>query len=129
LANTLYYGFDRRYFYLRIDTEKPAARYFEEGYTLDVILKKRKKPFRFPVVPFNVDSGKKPGDRIHVGCAVAEIIELSFPLALLKLTPGDTFYCQLEWTRDGHHFQSLPSHDFFRLIVPTVKDYACSWQA
>jgi alpha-amylase/alpha-mannosidase (GH57 family) len=128
LTNILYYGFDGRHLYLRIDTEKPAAEYAAKQYTLDLVIKKKRKQFQLPVIP------PVPIDTVHreagisIKTAVDRIIELALPLALLKVKQGDSFYLQLEWKHAGHHFQSIPAYDFFRLTVPTGKDYAKAWQ-
>ncbi len=124
-THTLYYGFDDHYFFLRIDTEKDASFYLEKQYSLDVIFRKEKKHFRFPVIAPAV-AGQEA--RVDMNVAVGSIIELAISLTAMNLKAGELFFVQLEWKRDGLHIQSVPSHDFFQLAVPTSKDYAASWQ-
>ena len=121
LVSMLYYGFDEHRFYLRIDTKKPAAGYFETGYTLDIVIKEdhRQESIR-------IDSSSNPAPGIET--AVDSIIEMAALLETLHLKEGDSFYLQLEWKLKGDYFQVIPFHDYLCLQVPTALDYAYSWQ-
>jgi alpha-amylase/alpha-mannosidase (GH57 family) len=124
LVNTLYYGFDKRYFYLRIDTREDAVSYFEEGYTLDIIILKDGVQKRLPINHSTVEYDPGLSD---IETAIDGIIEIGIPLKVLGLKEGSSFYLQLEWRYNGDHFQAIPSHDYFRLTVPKDKDYAHFW--
>jgi alpha-amylase/alpha-mannosidase (GH57 family) len=124
LVNTLYYGFDKRYFYLRVDTREEAVSYFEEGYTLDIIILKDGVQKRLPII--HSTAAYDPG-LLNIETAIDGIIEVSIPLKVLNLREGRCFYLQLEWRYKGDHFQAIPSHDYFRLTVPKDKDYAHFW--
>jgi alpha-amylase/alpha-mannosidase (GH57 family) len=128
LATTLYYGFDPMHLYLRIDTEKKALDYFNEDYSLEIIIKKKRKQFILKVKP-----GKnhlpipKPGE-LPFQSAIDRVIECAVPLLPLKLGIGDAFQLSLQWKRNGQPFQAIPPQDYFPLSVPTAKDYAHTWQ-
>jgi alpha-amylase/alpha-mannosidase (GH57 family) len=124
LVNTLYYGFDKRFFYLRVDTREDAVSYFEEGYTLDVIILKDGVQKRLPIN--HSTAAYEPG-LSNIEAAIDGIIEIGIPLEVLNLKEGSSFNLQLEWRYNGEHFQAIPSHDYFRLTVPKDKDYARFW--
>jgi hypothetical protein len=132
LTGDIAYGFNSRFFFMKVETAKYAADYFNEGYELDVLVKKRGKPARFPVIPGKQNlSENQAGDGTSnedIRSWVGNVIELAISLETLKLKPGDYFYLQLEWRHQGHLFQAVPAQDFFRLTVPTAKDYARNWQ-
>jgi alpha-amylase/alpha-mannosidase (GH57 family) len=121
LAHNLFYGFDLLHLYLRIDTGQTPDHYFEKGYGLEIIIKKKRKQFHLPIHP----TGETD---IPIKSAVNQVIELAIPLKPLKLKPGDIFHLQAEWTRNGQHFQSIPTNAYFHLTVPTARDYASTWQ-
>lgn len=124
LVDTLYYGFDKRNFYLRVDTPGDADSYFQEGYSLDIIILKAGVQKRLPI---NYSTaGYDPG-LLNIETAIDDIIELGIPLKVLNLREGSSFDLQLEWRFNGDHFQAIPAHDYFRLTVPKDKDYAQFW--
>jgi alpha-amylase/alpha-mannosidase (GH57 family) len=124
LVNTLYYGFDKRYFYLRVDTRDDAVSYFEEGYTLDIIILKDGVQKRLPI---NHSTAAYDPGLSNIETAIDGIIEIGIPLKVLNLKEGSSFDLQLEWRYNGEHFQAIPSSDYFRLTVPKDKDYARFW--
>jgi alpha-amylase/alpha-mannosidase (GH57 family) len=128
LVKTLYYGFDNdiRSFYLRVDTRTRAAEYFENGYSLDIIIKKDNTPERFPVDP--VDPVNPTHAGLNIETAIDRIIEMRIPLeSIINLGPGKNFYLQLEWKYRGDYFQTIPFNEYFSLAVPAEKDYARLW--
>lgn len=121
LAQKIFYGFDPQQLFLRIDTGSQPAHYFEKGYGLEIVIKKKRKQYHLTVYPAGSSD-------IEVISAIDQVIEAAVPLKPLNLTPGDNFDLRLEWTKDKRYFQSIPANDFFHLIVPTTKDYASRWQ-
>ena len=124
MVETLYYGFDKRNFYLRIDTRGDADSYFEEGYTLDIIIVKGGMQKRLPI---NYSTAAYDPGLLNIETAIDGIIESSIPLKILNLKEGGSFNLRLEWKYNGEHFQSTPSQDHFRLTVLKDKDYAQFW--
>jgi alpha-amylase/alpha-mannosidase (GH57 family) len=122
LVNRIYYGFDIHNFYLRVDTKADAAQYFENGYSLDIVIKDGKMQERFSIDPAGAGTKLK-----QVTIVVDGIIEMCIPLGLLNLGGGSIFYLQLEWKYDGEYFQAIPFNDYFKLTVPLERDYACFW--
>jgi alpha-amylase/alpha-mannosidase (GH57 family) len=122
LVNRIYYGFDNQNFYLRVDTKAGAAQYFENRYSLDIVIKDEKMQKRF-----SIDATGAGTHLEHVTIMVEGIIEMGIPLRLLNLGGGSIFYLQLEWKYDGEYFQAIPFNDYFKLTVPLERDYACFW--
>ncbi len=122
LVNRIYYGFDKQNFYLRVDTKIDAAQYFENRYSLDIVIKDEKTLRRFSIDPTGAGANLK-----HVTIMVDSIIEMGIPLRLLNLGEGSIFYLQLEWKYNGEYFQAIPFNDYFKLVVPLGRDYACFW--
>lgn len=126
LVNTLFYGFDKEFFYLRLDTPKDAHFYLENEYSLDILVKKKSLCKRLPIHLHPLDPLQdEPASQFKT--AVNRIIEIRIPLSLFKLQPGDSFYFQIEWKSQGEFFQLIPANDYFHLTIPTPKDYACCW--
>ena len=117
LVNALFYGFGKEHLYLRADTPRDAGQLYSEGYTLDIVIIMDKKE-----ILLNRETLEGNG-----AFAAGSIIECKVPLAFLSIKEGDTFYLYLEWKRGGQHVQTIPSHDYFRLSVPTARDYAQFW--
>jgi alpha-amylase/alpha-mannosidase (GH57 family) len=117
LVNALFYGFDKQNLYLRADTPRDAEQLFDEGYTLNIVIIKDKKE-----TLLNREILEENGE-----FAAGTIIECKVPLDFISIEEGDAFYLYLEWKRGGQHVQTIPSHDYFRLTVPTAHDYAHFW--
>ena len=127
LVNKIYYGFDKRFLYIRVDTKGHAYSFLEEGYVLNIVIKNDGTSRRLPIDHTkNVyETDERPSE---ITTAVDDIIEVAIPMETLHLKEGGFFYMQLEWKYNGDYFQVLPPHDFFRISVPKDKDYACYWQ-
>jgi alpha-amylase/alpha-mannosidase (GH57 family) len=122
LVDRIYYGFDHRNFYLRVDMKTEAASYLENRYSLDIVIKDEKMRERF-----SIGGGGGGTNPEHVTIVVDSIIEMGIPLELLNLGGGSIFYMQLEWKYDGEYFQAIPFNDYFELKVPLGRDYAYFW--
>ena len=103
---------------------KEAISYFEEGYSLDLVIRREEKRIHLPVNPASHhDNAGKPG----IEMAIAAIIEIGIPLRELGLQEGTGFYLQLDWKYKGEYFQVIPAHHYYHLVVPGDKDYARFW--
>lgn len=117
LVSALYYGFDQRYLYLRVDTPKRARYYFDEGYSLHISIVKDGETRVLDL------EGIGDGETI----AVDRVIECRVLMETISLAPGDVFSLSLEWKAHGEFFQTIPTHGRFTLPVPTPRDYADFW--
>lgn len=117
LVTGFFYGFDRRFLYLRVDTVQEASLYFERGYTLDIVFIRNEEKRVLSLKELN---GK--GD-----IAVDRVIECRVPLDFIPVKEGDILHLYLEWKSGGEFFQTIPSHGYFTVPVPTERDYAYFW--
>jgi len=125
----LFYGFDKQNLYLRIDTPQHARFYFEQGYTLDIVMMSMSDNDK----DMNKDRDKKK--RVlslkdlnkNENSAIDVFIECKVPLTSIPLKEGERFYLYLEWKSNGESFQTIPTHGYFTLTVPTPRDYAHFW--
>jgi hypothetical protein len=127
LVKTFFFGFDHDHFFLRIDTKKNARAYFENGFSLDLMLRSGAESWRGEI---GFD-GKAPvirGSSEGSEGAVGRIIEWRIPFAALKMGEGSEFQLQLNWSFKGQPFQSIPALGPLRLTVPGAKEYAAFWQ-
>ncbi len=115
IVRSLHFGFSRTDFFLRIDTKKDAAVYFDNGFSLKVTVRGAR---RCELAP----AGSQPGS------AVGAIIELQVPLSEIGSEGGGTIDLSLEWAFNGQPFQSVPADRMLRLAVPGERDYAANWQ-
>jgi hypothetical protein len=121
----LFYGFDKQHLYLRIDTPQHACFYFEQGYTLDIVIlsmngNDKDKDKKKSVLSLN-DLNKDENSAIDI------FIECKVPLPSISIKEGECFYLYLEWKFNGESFQTIPTHGYFTLTVPTPRDYAHFW--
>jgi hypothetical protein len=121
----LFYGFDKQHLYLRIDTPQHARFYFEQGYTLDIVIlsmngNDKDKDKKKSVLSLN-DLNKDENSAIDI------FIECKVPFASILIKEGEWFYLSLEWKFNGEFFQTIPTHGYFTLTVPTPGDYAHFW--
>ena len=123
----LFYGFDKHHLYLRIDTPQHARFYFEQGYTLDIVMMSmndndndKDKDKKKSVISLN-DLNKDENSAIDI------FIECKVPLSSISIKEGEWFYLYLEWKFNGEFFQTIPTHGYFTLTVPTPRDYAHFW--
>jgi alpha-amylase/alpha-mannosidase (GH57 family) len=127
IVKTLYFGFDREHLLLRIDSKKDALTYFENGFSLRVLLRagQSRQQVNFvkkdATVVFEDPSGNAQG-------AVGNIIELRLPFVPLDIHEGSAVELNLEWSFKGQPFQSIPAGEPIKIIVPGDKAYAANWQ-
>ena len=127
LVKTLFFGFDREHFYLRIDTKKHARTYFENGFSLRLDLQGGGAGWRGEI---GFD-GRSPAVESHpdgAAGAVGRIVEWRVPFSALQAGEGGAIQLQMHWSFQGRPFQSIPALGPLELKVPNAKDYAAFWQ-
>jgi alpha-amylase/alpha-mannosidase (GH57 family) len=127
LVKTLYFGFDPAHVFLRIDTKKHARTYFENGFSLRLLLRSGSASWQGEI---GYDGRQPEINAPPAGGAgaVGRIIEWRVPLAALAVGEGGEFELQMFWSFNGQPFQSIPVREPLRLKVPGAKDYATYWQ-
>ena len=127
LVKTLYFGFSRDHVFLRIDTKKNARTYFENGFSLRLLLRNGTQSWQGVIrhqerelVLDNFSAG--------VGGAVGKIIELKIPFSSLMLNEGAEFQLQMHWSFNGQPFQAIPARDPLKIKIPDAKAYSAYWQ-
>ena len=127
LVKTLYFGFDPVHLFLRIDTKKHARTYFENGFSLRLLLRSGTASWQGEI---GFD-GRQPEIKAQAAGgagAVGRIIEWRVPLEALATGEGGEFQLQMFWSFNGQPFQSIPARESLTLKVPSAKDYAAYWQ-
>jgi alpha-amylase/alpha-mannosidase (GH57 family) len=127
LVKTFFFGFDHDHFFLRIDTKKNARAYFENGFSLSLVLQNGSASWRGEI-GFDGKAPAITGFSDGSAGAVGRIIEWRVPFAALKISEGGEFQLQLHWSFQGQPFQSIPALGPLQLRVPGAKDYAAFWQ-
>ena len=114
----LYWGFDERHLFLRLDPDPdPGASLTDR---IRVTLLGARGPLRveFPVA---ADGVARPGRRNgnELGRAVqVKILEVEIPLAPLGIQPGDELVMSVEALREGEEVERLPRSGYLPLSVP-----------
>lgn len=117
LVSGILYGFSKQHFYLRVDTPQNASQYIKNGYSPEIVFIKEKEK-RLLSLQDSIENGK---------IAIDSTIECKVPLTFIPVKEGDTFHFCLDWKSNGEFFQTIPTHGYFTLTVPTVRDYAHFW--
>jgi alpha-amylase/alpha-mannosidase (GH57 family) len=117
IVRRMYYGFDSRHFFLRIDTVKPASEYFDGGLTLAVCFQSGGVEHRIAI----------PGDGQDVKAGVGQVIEMRIPFQTAGIRDGAIFKLFLELNVGDGMTRVIPPHDFVPLLVPGKSEYAGSW--
>ena len=131
LTSALFYGFDDRFFYLRLDTRKRALAMFKDGYSLDLEIRSPAAMLRLRAELSSDGSGctltgegEIPTDTV---LAAGEILECRIPLYPLTPAEGDSLMLQLTWSRPDGFEQRVPPHGEIRISVPSVQRVAEGW--
>jgi alpha-amylase/alpha-mannosidase (GH57 family) len=127
LVKTLFFGFDRDHFFLRIDTKKNARTYFENGFSLRLTMQSGAEKWRGEI-GFDGQAPALEGIPVGANGAVGRIIEWKVPFAALKIGEGSEFQLQMHWSFQGQPFQAIPALAPLLIKVPGAKDYAAYWQ-
>jgi alpha-amylase/alpha-mannosidase (GH57 family) len=127
LVKTLYFGFSRGQFFLRIDAKKHARTYFENGFSLHLRLQCGSESWECGIGPDGLAPAAMNFAAGGSG-AVGRIIEIRVPFSALKVGEGDEFQLQMFWSFHGQPFQTIPAREPLTLKVPVAKDYAANWQ-
>lgn len=127
LVKTLYFGFSRDHIFLRIDTKKNARTYFENGFSLRLLLQNGTQSWQGAIghqerqlVLDNFSAG--------IGGAVGKIIEIKIPFSVLDLSEGGEFQLQMHWSFNDQPFQTIPARESLKIMIPDAKAYAAYWQ-
>jgi len=118
LLRAVFYGFDTRRFFLRVDTRGGAAAVINAGNRLRLDLRIAGKPDRAVDIPMDPRMGE---------CAIAEVVECGIELSALGLEEKDNFELSLELRKDKRIRQRLPVDGYYALTVPGPQDYAEYW--
>ncbi len=127
LVKTLHFGFGGGHAFLRIDTKKHARAYFENGFSLRILLRSGAKTWQGEI-GFDGRAPEMKGFSAGSAGAVGRIIELKVPGSALEIGEGSEFQLQMFWSFNGQPFQTIPACEPITIKVPGAKDYAAYWQ-
>jgi alpha-amylase/alpha-mannosidase (GH57 family) len=127
LVKTLYFGFDPAHVFLRIDTKKHARTYFENGFSLRLLLRSGAASWQGEI-GFDGQAAEIKDLPPGSAGAVGRIIEWRVPLVALAIGEGGEFQLQMFWSFHGQPFQAIPAREPIALHVPDARDYAAYWQ-
>ena len=118
MLRAVFYGFDTRRFFLRVDTRDGAESVIKAGNRLRLDLRVPGKPDRAVDIPLDPRMGQ---------CAIAEVVECGIELSALGLEEKDKFELSLELRIEKRIRQRLPFDGYYALTVPGPEDYAAYW--
>jgi len=127
LVKTLFFGFSRDHIFLRIDTKKNARTYFENNFSLRLVLQSGPERWQGDIAA----GGPGPAmDNFPAGArgAVGRIIEVKVPFTALKTSEGGEFQLQMHWSFNDQPFQDIPAREALKIRIPGARDYAAYWQ-
>ena len=127
LVKTLYFGFSHDHIFLRIDTKKNARTYFENGFSLRLLLQNGPQHWQGAI---RLQDGQLVLDDFSEGAAgaVGRIIEMAIPFHALDLSEGGEFRLQMHWSFNNQPFQAIPAREPISCKVPDARAYAAYWQ-
>jgi hypothetical protein len=127
LVKTLFFGFSHDHIFLRIDTKKNARTYFENGFSLRLLLQNEKQRWQGAI---RHQDGELVLDGFSdgAGAAVGRIIEVILPFRALALNEGGEFRLQMHWSFNGQPFQAIPAREPISFKVPDARAYSAYWQ-
>src|SRR5208283_441457 len=134
IITSVYYGFDKDNFYLRLDPKIPFTE-MEEGNIIHVNIV---KPFIFRII---YDIGKDRNNAVlyeqvneewkelkSLPDAVArDIFELAVPFADLKSRENDEIHFSIEIMHNGEEAERCPWRGYITLIVPSPNYETIMW--
>jgi hypothetical protein len=59
--------------------------------------------------------------------AIDIFTECKVPLTFIPVQEGERFHLCLEWKPKFKSFQTIPTHGYLTLTVPTARDFARYW--
>jgi len=126
----LYFGFDEKCLYLRLDPAESAARSAEVASRVRVVLLGARGPAR---VEFEVaaDGALRPGrrDGAELGrVALVDVLELELPLAALGHQPGDHLALAVEVGNGAIELERLPRSGYLPVTVPSSDFERIHWR-
>jgi alpha-amylase/alpha-mannosidase (GH57 family) len=124
LLQSFFYGFDRSYFYLRIDGVQSLEKTFQQDDCLSLHLIHGSE-FRLDMelgasieeLRVKGPSGWRPSGIVAEFC-IGRIIEARIPLSALQLTPGDKLFTYFTYTRSRDELGRWP------VDIPFLLNYA-----
>jgi alpha-amylase/alpha-mannosidase (GH57 family) len=122
----LYYGFDLKALYLRLDPAESPARTAEVASRLRVVVlaADRRTAVDFPLAP---DGALRAGDPVGEA-AFAKVIELALPFAPLGLTPGMKLALSVHALRGEVEVERLPRYGYLAFTVPDADFEQVNWR-
>lgn len=117
LLQSILYGFDQEYLYLRLNTTQPARTYLDQGYSAVIDLRTHHTSRKIILDPQN--------EKITVG--IGSVIDTRLPLDKFPLREEHSFQLAMEWLLNGSRFRRIPLHGYFTIEIPSEKEYAKNW--
>ncbi len=136
IIRELFFGFDHRRLFLRIDTHDKASDTF--GPTDEVRVRfASPEGIELRISGFGGDDGltakflrnKRKAGKAHVDAAVDDILEIGVAFESLRVVPSDPMHFFVEVLRDGKSLDRAPSEGSIEISVPTPDFEQLMWQA
>jgi alpha-amylase/alpha-mannosidase (GH57 family) len=134
----IYYGFDLRNLFLRIDPSQGLQDdnvqdlaffvNFLSPKGMDVEVRIAPKERRASATLFRGENGERAEVAAIHNVAADEIIELAIPFELLGVKPNDEIHCFITVERKGSEIEKWPYRGFIQVKVPTEDFEAMMWQ-
>jgi alpha-amylase/alpha-mannosidase (GH57 family) len=124
----LYWGFDERHLYLRLDPDPDPGAPRADRIRLTLLGPRGPVRLDFPVAPDGVSRpGRKNGD--EVGRAVqVKVLEIEIPLALLGVQAGEELVMSVEAFAEGVEVERIPRSGYLPLSVPGADFERIHWR-
>jgi alpha-amylase/alpha-mannosidase (GH57 family) len=134
----IYYGFDLRNLFLRIDPSQSLQDdnvqdlgffvNFLSPKGMDVEIRITPKERRASAALFRGENGERKEAAAINNVAANEIIELAVPFELLGVKPNDEIHCFITVERNHSEIEKWPYRGFIQVKVPTEDFEAMMWQ-
>ena len=128
ITREILFGFGDGRLFLRIDSEKEAAEYFANGFSLDLQLQTARGKTTLQINGHPDRHYRFEPECPGAAVAVDRIIEIAIPTECLGFLNGDEFTISLQWLLDGTLFQQFPVDTILRLPYPAERHYISQWQ-
>jgi alpha-amylase/alpha-mannosidase (GH57 family) len=134
----IYYGFDLRNLFLRLDPSQSLQSESVEDLSffvnfllpksMDIEVRVMPKQRRVTATLSQGEHSKRKEVAAINGVAANEIIELAIPFELLGVKPNGEIHCFITVERKGSEIEKWPYHGFIQVKVPNEDFDAMMWQ-